>query len=1340
MTQLSSNPGKALSLAQRQLLDRLLKGKQGEGAREGILRLPEGARIPLSSAQARIWFFSRMYPESPEYNIFGAPLSFAVCPDRASIEAALRTLMDRHDALRLRIVEVNEEPLQEECTGLDLPLTWHDLSGMSVADAEHQAKEIGSSIARTPFKLDQPPLFRVSVIHLPEGKALVILVCHHVVVDGWSMDIFYEELTALLSGKSLKPAPAIRFLDYVAWERGNVSEQRLAREMSYWSVKLAGELPVLDVPKDRPRQATISRTGHTVSCSISSAIIRPLKQLADAESTTLFVALLAAYKAFLGRLTGQTDLIVGAPFAGRDHSVTESLIGCFVKTVALRTDFCGDPSFREVVRRVSATTLEAQDNQSVSFERIVAELKIPREMNYSPVFQTLFVLQNTSAGVLSCDGVEVTDVVLDSETSKWDLALSLTETSRGVSGFMEYSSDLFNEDTVARFVEMYETLLFVMVSEPDRPVSAHRLISAKERERILYGLNTYERPEHPYRTMAEPFEEQVARTPDAVALVGDEGTLTYSALNEQANRLAHFLRDSGVGRGSFVAVCMERSFSLIVALYGIAKSGAAYVPLDPELPIARIAFMLEDTAPSFVLVDSAAKEKIPQGSWQVVSMDEEADRWAALPSVNTECEGPTHHLVHLLYTSGSTGRPKAVAYPVDGAITEIFWLHRFYPLQAGDANIFKTSYGFDVSIWEIFWALYFGAKLVICRPGGHRDPGYLVEMIERHGVTTIFLIPSMLEAFLNEMPAGSCRSLRWVICGGAPVTPRLRDTFYAQLDADLIQGYGPTEAGCVTDMIVPPDPGAPTVPLGRPAANYRLYVLDEALEVTPVGVPGEAYIAGEVGIGQCYYARPEMTAEKFLPDPFGSPGGRMYRTGDICRYRNDGVLEHLGRSGRQVKIRGMRVELAEIEAVLCEHETVESCVVLAVEDQVGQRILAFVVPQDERPVDADELAEYAGRFLPRYMVPASIVSVSKIPTTINGKVDGDALLARWRDVGATVVRETVPPSGESEERMKCVFEQVLGCEGVSVTDSFFNLGGHSLLVFKLISMCVQEFSYRPSVADIFSSPSVRELCARMDSSDRRSDGNLVPLVPTPGKPIIVFIHAASGSALPFFEVAKRLSEDFSTFGLQASEVDDDNRDVTSIENLARSYVEAVDAIRGMSPLIIAGWSMGGCVGLEMVRQWRERGVDVAGLLMLDTLLPPKVLASADVRAEARRTILGIDVLGHEGLAPSQPDETSDTIARIERQLDANRLAFLDYEPAWFDGEIDYLRAVEPFPDARKLPDTYSLADRGWGPHVRSVAVHDIAGNHFSLVSKEYAAALADTIRNVIEARLSFSDI
>lgn len=1333
--------GAGFSTVQRQLLDRLLEGRVSERTTERIVRLQPGMRVPLSPAQARIWFVNRMYPASAEYNVLGPTLRFQVDASRERVGAALRSLMQRHDALRLRILVHGDDPLQEECTGLEPPFAWHDLSGMPLAEAHRQATELGNLAARTPFQLDQAPLFRALAIRLSAASLQIFMVAHHIIVDGWSLDILYDELHALLLGSELPPPAEVRYLDYVSWERANVDERRLSQQIDYWKRKLGGKLPLLDVPKDRPWTTVRGRGGHGVPCSIPCSVMQRANELAADEGTTLFVTLLAAYKVLLLRLTGQSDVIVGSPLAGRDHPVAETLVGSFAKIVALRTDLGGDPSFRETVRRVRATVLEAQDNQLVPFERVVAELKTPRDLNCSPIFQTVFGL-HSSSGLLRHSGTECSDVAYDSETSKWELSLTLIESAQDVSGHLEYASDLFDRSTAARYVDIYTRLLSALLAQPDRPITEHTLLSAEEETRILRGLRGPVPWAIPYTTLAGPFEEQVRRTPEAIALISEDGVLTYRELNENANRLAHVLRQHGVEQGGWVAVCMERSLAMVTALYAIAKTGAAYVPLDPQAPSGRIRFQLEDTESRLVLTHTPAVACMPDGPWRTLCMEEIVAQANMQSPEDRHCDLPATHLAYLMYTSGSTGRPKAVAFPVDAALSSVFWLQRCYPVKEGDRHILKTPYAFDVSLWELFWPLSFGGALVVCRPDGHLNPKYLAELIEQHQVTSICFVPSMLQAFLDEITPGSCGSLRWVHCGGEALTPRLRDTYHRRLGAALINGCGPTETHAVAMMEIVPNEGCPWVPLGRPVAGYRLYVLDDNLQPRPIGVPGELYIGGEVGLAQGYHRRPDLTAERFLPDPFAPAGARMYRTGDICRYGEDQVLEHLGRRDTQVKIHGARIELAEIETVLCEHQMVRSAVVLSARGEGGERLVGFVVPQSQVPFEADAVLHQAGTFLPRHMIPAALVRIHDIPRTPNGKVDRESLLARWREVQDTADLKIVAPAGAAEERLQRIFQQVLNVESASVTASFFDLGGHSLLIFKLISACEHEFSFRPMVADIFKAPSVRELAARIDSAMKAPVTPLVPLSPQRGKPIIVFIHGAGGSAMPFIEVTNRLGSDFSVFALQAPGLEDERSPFSSIDDLAASYVEAVDAIRGLSPLVLAGWSMGGCVGLEMARHWRQRGLAVAALLMIDSWVPPGALATIDARAQWRRELLDLDLRGNEPLESRNRIERTwgaDGAARLERMMDANRSALLDYDPSWFDGEVDYLRAADG-DDAIRFPAICLSADRGWGAHVRSVTVHSIAGNHFTLMTQEHAAGLAQTIRQIVNARLAFSQV
>lgn len=971
------------------------------GARpaEPIPRLPPGSQVALSAAQARTWFACRMFPDSAEANVVGPLLALTVEASRNRVEAALRTVMERHEALRLRIVEVDGTPLQAALAGLAPPLAWHDLRGLPAAEVALRTAEIGQLAARTPFALDAAPLFRVAAVRLTRRELRLVVVAHRIILDSVSLDLVEAELCARLTDGALERAPAVGYLDYVAWERGQVDERRLAQAAAYWRNKLAGPLPLLDVPKDRPWVTARDRGSHAVACAIPRAVVAHARALAATEGTTLFVTLLAAYQVLLLRLGGEPDVIVGTELAGRDHPAADALVGSFARIVALRTDLGGRPSFREVLRRVHTTVVEAQVHQAVPFERLVSELTVARGPGGSPVFQTLFVLR-------TADGAPAHDA----GASAWELALSLIDAGDDVAGSLEYASDLFDEATVARYATLYTALVAAAVAAPDRAVGEHALLSADARARILYGLRTPVRLEIPYATLAGPFERQARRTPDAIALASDTGTLTYRALNARANQLAHFLREAGVGPGDQVAVCLARGVAAVTALYAIAKTGAAYVPLEPRAPAGRTWLHLGDSEARWVVTDAAARACVPEGPWQTICLEDVVAQLAGRPAEDVPCAGPASQLAYLMYPAGRAGRLAAVAFPVEAALSSVFWLQRCFPVMAGDHHLWKTPYSVAASLWELFWPLSFGGTLVVCRPEADRDPAYLAGLIEQHGVTSIGFVPTLLQAFLDELAPGRCRSLRWVLCGGEPLTPRLRDACHARLGATLVNSYGTTETHAVARMEIAPHPGCPRVPLGRPIAAYRLYVLDPELEPQPIGVAGELYVGGEVGLAHGYHRQPGLTAERFLPDPFGPAGTRMVRTGDLCCYDEAGVLTYLGRCDDQVKILGVRVDRAEIEAALCEHPAIRSAIVLAIRGDAGERLVGFVVPAGPARLDAPEVLQHAARFLPPHLIPAVLVAIDHVPATAGGKVDREALVARWRAVTAA---EAVAPATDS---------------------------------------------------------------------------------------------------------------------------------------------------------------------------------------------------------------------------------------------------------------------------------------------------------------------------------------
>lgn len=1324
----------AVQADRQRLLAHLLGGAAARTPPK-IEAVPAGRAVPLSPSQSGIWFFCKAYPHSTEYSM----------PEMRTVEravtaeelrAAVSECMRRHDALRLRIFERDGLPVQQDCGSTEPPVLWHDLRALDPLAAETHAAELAHAAGQRPIPVTEPLMFLVTGFALPGDRTLIQINFHHVIIDGWSRIQVVRELDLLLAGRPLPEPSPVGFLDFLFWQQQHEDRQRQELDLAYWMDKLSGDLPVLGLPTDRPRPTESSRRGSTVGFGMDPDGLPALERVAREEGTTLFAVVLAAYKVFLARLSGSYDLVVGTSVIGRDQEISESIVGCFVKTVALRTDLTGDPTFREAVRRVHATLVEAHDHSSVTFDQVVAELAPPRVSGMHPVFQTFVNLQppgEASAGATEA-GIEI-----ETDAAKWDLTVSLAVEGGGLGGLIEYSADLFDRPTVQRFASIFARLLNELGRSPDTAVRAVALLSDEETQHALHGMNPYQRPDIKYTTMTGPFEEQARRTPDAVAVIDERESLSYAGLNERANRLAAHLRSLGVGRQARVGVCMERSVDLLVSLYAVCKTGAAYVPIDPDLPQGRMDFLLSDAEVELVLVDPANAGRIPAATAaKRICVDGKSGEWnqaGPQTTVDVPAPGPGNAAVHLLYTSGTTGRPKAVVYPIDGALANLFWLQQRYPFTAGDTALLKTSYGFDVSIWELFWPLYHGARLVVAPPGSHRDPEQLRALIEQYEVSTLFLVPSMMQPFLDSSPAGSCPSLRWMLCGGEPVTARIRDGFHARLSATLINCYGPTEAGSVVDGVVPIETGAPTVPLGRPAANFRTYLLDDALLPVPVGVPGEVYVGGEIGLGQSYHRRPGATAERFLPDPYGEPGTRMYRTGDLCKYDEDGVLTHLGRRGRQVKIRGMRIEPAEIESVLCEHAEVSESVVLPVEDRVGE-LAAFVVLRSHSGVIPRDLIDLLGRMLPSHMIPSTITAIDAIPKHVSGKVDTLALTSLAR-VGSTEPVEIVEPEGWLETRLAEIYQQVLQRDRISVTDSFFALGGHSLLVFKVIDLCAKQLLVRPSVRDVFTAQSVRALAARMSSTTPGQDSNPVHLGGAVGAPVLVFVHAASGSIMPFVPIAQRLEANFCVYALAASDTEDD---AVSIQDLARSYVPAVDAVRGASPVVLVGWSMGGCVAIEMAQCYQRRGEPLPVTILLDTWAPPSLMSSADAAAQVRRGIEATDVLAMEGFDVAEL-LGADEFATLRRTIDRNTTAFLDYQPAAFAGPVDLLAADDPPPGLviNEVPD-YLNERRGWDGVIADVTVHPVRGDHRSMLAEENADALAAMISRLVEERLAFDEI
>jgi amino acid adenylation domain-containing protein len=1040
-------------------------------------------RLPVSFAQERLWFIDRMEPGSAVYNI---PVAWRLegALDVAALERALGEVVRRHEALRTVFAEADGSPVQVVAPFGGFALPVEDLSGLSRADREAAAVRRAAEEARRPFDLAAGPLFRASLLRLGAEEHVLLLSVHHIVSDGWSMGVLYGELSSLYGaysagGESPLPELRVQYADYAAWQRGHLEGAVLERHLSYWRERLAGAPELLELPTDRPRPPVQTYRGAHERSELPLELLERLQALGRSEGATLNMVLLAAFQVLLSKYSGSEDVVVGTPAAGRTSKEVEGLIGLFVNTLVLRTGLGGDPGFREVLRRAREATLGAYEHQEMPFERLVAELQPERSLSHSPLFQVMFAQQNAVDRGVALPGLEVSEAGAELATSKFDLFLTARATAQGLRVGLTYSTDLFERGTAVRMLGHLARVLEQVAADPDVRLSRLQLLGEAERALVLRAWNGTEAEVPADRCIHELFEAQAARTPDAVAVVYEGEALSYAELNARANRLAHHLRGRGVGPEVRVGVLMERSLEMVVSLLAVLKAGGAYVPLDPGLPAERLAYVMDDSAVPLVLVQAAGRGAVPaREGVAVLAVDALAERLAAEPAENPAGGARPDSLAYVIYTSGSTGRPKGVMNAHRGVVNRLVWMQAHFGLGADDVVLQKTPFGFDVSVWEFFWPLQQGARLVVARPDGHRDPAYLRGVVEREGVTTLHFVPSMLQPFVEAVEAGRCASLRHVVCSGEALPPALVRRFHDRFAGPVVLTnlYGPTEAAVdVSCWPCARDGGDGVVPIGRPVWNTALYVLDAGLQPVPVGVPGELYIGG-VQVARGYQGRAAMTAERFVPDPYSAEGGaRLYRTGDRARWRADGAIEYLGRLDFQVKVRGFRIELGEIEVRLAEHPEVREAVVLAREDVPGDsRLVAYVVGE----VDADEVRAHLRGSLPEYMVPSAFVFLQALPLTPNGKLDRKALPAP--DL-ATAEDRYVAPRTPAEEVVAGIWAEVLRLERVGVEESFFDLGGHSLLLVKVQTRLREAFGVPVPITHLFRYLTVSALAAALET-------------------------------------------------------------------------------------------------------------------------------------------------------------------------------------------------------------------------------------------------------------------
>jgi amino acid adenylation domain-containing protein len=1031
-------------------------------------------RAQLSLPQQRLWFLEQLGAGGTGYRIEKS-IRLSGALDTEALRRALDRIVERHEALRTVFHSVDGEPRQRITPAEEsrFHLTLHDLSGRSEAELQALMEEE----AAAPFDLERGPLVRGRLIRLGADEHVLQVTMHHIVSDGWSMGVLVDELSALYGAfrrgepDPLPPLP-VQYADYAAWQRESVEGEVLREQAEYWKRTLTGAPELLELPMDRPRPQRQDHSGAAMDVVLDEALTAGLKALSRRHGTTLFMTLLAGWSVVLSRLSGQQEVVIGTPTANRGRAEIEGLIGFFVNTLALRVDLSGAPTVAELLERVKERALGAQGNQDIPFEQVVELVQPARSLAHSPLFQVMFTWQNTPRGELHLPDVGLAPAPrLAGTPANRDLSLTLQEAAGRIVGAVVYATALFDAATVERHLGYLRRVLEEMVAGDGQPVDRLPILSAAERRLVVEEWNATD-AEYPRDVcIHELFEAQAERAPAAVALVFGDERLTYADLNARANRLAHHLRARGVGPDVRVAICAERGVEMVVAVLAVLKAGGAYVPMDPTYPVERLHFILQDSAPAVLLAHSSSSGLFADLDVPVLEVDGPAPAWADAPASNPDrAELAPEHLAYVIYTSGSTGTPKGVMNPHRSVANLLGWAQEVWGLGAHEAVLQRMSFSFDVSVREIFWPLSVGARLVLADAGGDRDPAALVAMIAREGVTTAHFVPSLLQMVVEEAGVERCRSLARVMCGGEVLSPALVRRFGERVPgARLYQMYGPTETTvAVTMRACTGREAGERVPLGRAVANTRVYVLDARGEPVPVGVAGELYIGG-VQVARGYLNRPDLTAERFVEDPFH--GGRMYRTGDVGRWRAEGVIEFLGRNDEQVKIRGFRVELGEIEARLGEHAGVREAAVVVREDAPGdRRLVAYLVGE---PVEVDSLRAHVAERLPEYMVPAAYVRLDALPLTPNGKVDRRALPAPGGD--AYAARGYEAPQGETEEVLAGIWAEVLGVERVGRRDHFFELGGHSLLAVEMAMLVRQRLEVEMPVRQLFETPVLSSL-------------------------------------------------------------------------------------------------------------------------------------------------------------------------------------------------------------------------------------------------------------------------
>jgi amino acid adenylation domain-containing protein len=1370
-----------LSLAEkRMLLAELLQERASQSA----------VVFPLSQGQRGMWFLYQLDRTCAAHNVCYASRIRSRL-NLGAFRRAVQALVHRHSSLRTTFEERDGELFQRVHQRPPLAFETIDASSWS----EETLRERLEAEASRPFDLERDALLRMHLLVRSPTDSILLVSVHHIIGDFWSLVLLIEEMQTLYPAECLGtpatlPAPAREYRDFVRWQSEMLAGSEGDRLWSYWSRQLDGAPTVLELPSDRPRPPVFSRRGGAMPWRVDPNLVRQLKALSLSEGVTLYSTLLATFQTLLGRYTSQDDFLVGSPFAGRNRAGFESVIGYFINMVPLRADLSGNPSFRVLLRRVAATVLDALAHQDYPFSLIVERMNVERDLSRTPLIQASFTLEKThrspelgawryflptSGAKLSVGGLRVEQYYVEQRNCQFDLEMIIEEGEGALEGMIRYNIDIFEPTTIQRMIGHYLTLLDSVARNPNNRISDLPWVAEDERVKVLHTWNQTRADFPNDLCLQQMFEHQAARTPNAIALSDDQRSLTYTELDALSNRLAHRLRRMGIGRGALVAVCVERSPEMFVGILGTLKTGAAYVPLDPATPPDRFSLVLADTASPVLITQRLLRDRLPRASVPVVCIDDAVPVTGFDDTRPPESRVESSDLAYVIYTSGSTGRPKGVMVEHRAIGNTLSWRQRELPILPSDRVLYNLPFQFDPSVCLIFSTLSSGGRLILASPGEEYDPRRSLERVIRDKVTVLEVTPPILRMLVDLPDLAACRSLRCVCCGGEAMPPDLPSRLLDRLNVDLYNLYGPTEAAVDTTWWTC-ERGAPrpSVPIGRPISNVRAYVLSSDLQPVPPGIPGELYIGG-AGLARGYLNDPVLTSQRFLPDPFsGEAGSRLYRSGDRCRWRADGVLEFLGRLDDQVKVRGFRIELGEIEVALLRHPSVIDATVLALAGEGGDsRLVAYVASADGDPLVPDTLRRHLKQCLPDYMVPSSYVVLSALPRSANGKIDRRALPAPPSERPA-LTRPFVPPRTPLEEYLVRLWRDVLHLNRVGVEDNFFELGGTSIQGAVLINRLQERLDEQVYVIALFDTPTVagltRYLAAscpvavvrvfgseslvedlvseRAETAAEAVRGELARprdlfllMQPVGTRPPLFMVHPPGGIVVCYQALAVWLGRDRPFYGIRSRGLHGEPDLPARMEDMAAEYVSALREIQPTGPYHLGGWSVGGLVALEMAQHLADAGQHVDFLALLDSTPPAWPGGPIDEDPSGRE--YGLDK-SFEELAELGPDEqlpylwqhawklgligpdvplqvAQQVLDELKRLFHHHMVLANNYVPRRYPGVITLFRPS----DAPFVVKT--ARDRGWGRLAARVDVQFVPGQHHSMVKEPHVRALAQAI-------------